>query len=412
MPQVSLHTQILRELPTIAAFVANNALEELLMPPTQRLPSLGAILFPHTPKMTQMYNQLFNEEEELVELLTMVSTTRYLAPRFKLHWETPFQLGDMLRDRNTEFRQAVRTIPTGFRALLDLIADHPVFISASPNQPPPVVHQLALTLERLGTNGNGASIGRFGRMYKMSRGCVITSTRRVLIAILDRGKDYVSWPSPERRHKSSNVLAREGFPHCVGFVKGATFPIYQRPGLHGETFYDRKSRYSINAQIVCDCDRRITAVYAGWPGSCADVTVFGKMSVAKNAERFFGAATNTVTRSYKAQAANNERVRDFNYYVAKTRVRNEHSIGVLKGRWPSLECMRLHLYGRTHMHAYSQWIRACVILSNIFAGLEDAWTELFEEEVEQEPVILTNVVAAEMGLLRCEVVGDYAVASN
>jgi hypothetical protein len=30
---------------------------------------------------------------------------------------------------------------------------------------------------------------------------------------------------------------------------GTMFPLYQRPGLHGDAWFDRKSNYSINAQV-------------------------------------------------------------------------------------------------------------------------------------------------------------------
>lgn len=79
-----------------------------------------------------------------------------------------------------------------------------------------------------------------------------------------------------------------GFPGCVGFIDGTTFPMYQRAGVDGETFFDRKKRYSINAQIVCDCDQIITALYTGWPGLCHDNKCYQLMSLAQTPEEWFG----------------------------------------------------------------------------------------------------------------------------
>ncbi|KNE87435.1 hypothetical protein PSTG_19180 [Puccinia striiformis f. sp. tritici PST-78] len=60
---------------------------------------------------------------------------------------------------------------------------------------------------------------------------------------------YVQWPNRERRAEISEVLRMEGFEGCMGFVDGTTIPLFQRPGFDGETFFDRKKRYSLNAQI-------------------------------------------------------------------------------------------------------------------------------------------------------------------
>ncbi|XP_024531998.1 protein ANTAGONIST OF LIKE HETEROCHROMATIN PROTEIN 1-like isoform X2 [Selaginella moellendorffii] len=36
--------------------------------------------------------------------------------------------------------------------------------------------------------------------------------------------------------------------------------------LDGESYYDRKQRYSVILQGVCDAQKRFLSVYAGWPG--------------------------------------------------------------------------------------------------------------------------------------------------
>jgi hypothetical protein len=132
----------------------------------------------------------------------------------------------------------MRTTPEGFIALRDLIQDHPSFLSNSNNPQPSVEHQLAITLERLGSNGNGASVGRFSQNYKVSRGQVVKCTRQVIDAILEQGDCYLGWPPADRRKAILSVWQQDGFPGCVGFVDGTTIPLYQRPGLDGEVFFD------------------------------------------------------------------------------------------------------------------------------------------------------------------------------
>lgn len=185
----------------------------------------------------------------------------------------------------------MRTSHAGFYAILEVIEDDEIFISTSRNPQPAVIIQLALTLERLGSNGTGCSVRRLGRDYKRSMGAIINCTQRVLESIDSQCSQYIQWPSEARREEISTVMSLEGFPGCVGFVDGTNIPLYQRPGLDGETFFDRKKRYSLYCQVVCDCDRRIIALYSGWPGSCHDQKVFSTMSLSEDPESFFSDGT-------------------------------------------------------------------------------------------------------------------------
>ena len=45
-------------------------------------------------------------------------------------------------------------------------------------------------------------------------------------------------------------------------------------GDHAEEFRNRKGFFSLNTQIVCDHNMRITDVVARWPGSVHDATIF------------------------------------------------------------------------------------------------------------------------------------------
>lgn len=251
------------------------------------VPSIGTMIFEHDVESAQLFDFLFNREDDLFNLLNIVEQLRYHEPRWKMHFKGSFNINDLLRDRPSEFKQAMRTSRVGFHAVLDLISNHPIFISDTHNPQPPVQKQLALTLERLGSAGNGSSVGRLARNYKLSAGAVVNCSRRCILAINECAGQYLQWPGVDRRKEISQVMSLEGFPGCVGFIDGTTFPIYQRPGVDGETFFDSKKRYSINAQVVCDCDQRITALYTGWPGSCHDNKCYQLMTLAQNPNEWF-----------------------------------------------------------------------------------------------------------------------------
>jgi hypothetical protein len=72
----------------------------------------------------------------------------------------------------------------------------------------------------------------------------------------------------------SAFLAEKGFNSCVGFVDGTTIPLYQQPASNGKVYWDSKKQYSINCQVICNCDKYITAFLTGWPGSCGYSMVF------------------------------------------------------------------------------------------------------------------------------------------
>ena len=71
---------------------------------------------------------------------------------------------------------------------------------------------------------------------------------------------------------------------------------------------------------------------------------------------------------------------DFNYHLAQSRVRIEHAIGILKGRFASLREMRSQIRNRHEMKAAIKWIISCVVLHNLLADLKDQWNKLYKEE--------------------------------
>ncbi|POW13964.1 hypothetical protein PSTT_03270 [Puccinia striiformis] len=284
-----------------------------------------------------MFDSLFGEDAEALDLLQHVLSHRYLAARRPPKSRGEFDLQQLFNMPDFDFRQAARTTKEGFVQVLEKIVCNPVFHRGGRRPQLPIAHQLALTLERLGSNGNGASVVRFSRNLQVGRGTVIKVSRRVIEALVSLGRTYVRWPDAQRRAEIS-----------------------ERPGFDGETFFDRKKRYSLNTQIVCDCDKYITSFLTGWPGSCGDSKVYKRMQLHVNAADFFDEGqylladsayelTSTVIPSYKSPASNSTINTEFNYCVAKARVRNEHTISILKARWSSLREMRLHLYIRRHM---------------------------------------------------------------
>ncbi|KAH9809093.1 hypothetical protein DFH28DRAFT_1134417 [Melampsora americana] len=177
MPRVSERASAIRDLTYLC--ILSHIDCEVRLPGQQGIPHMpteGALIFQNNLLLANIYDVAFDEQSQWGELLAHVISRRYLQDRIPVPFPTLFDLGDMLRAQRTDFRQA-----------------------------------LAITLERLGSNGNGASVGRFARNYKVGCGLVINCTRRVITAILDVGARYVAWPNSARQKAISDVLARDGF---------------------------------------------------------------------------------------------------------------------------------------------------------------------------------------------------------
>ncbi|GJJ77634.1 nuclease HARBI1 [Entomortierella parvispora] len=285
-----------------------------------------------------------------------------------------------------EFRQHFRMDKNSFSAIAVIIGPHPVFQNSSRCRQLHPFWQLAVTLERFGHYGNRVSENMLASDFGISPGSVVLCTNRVMTALVSLVPDWIRWPNSQEREKHSRLMRREGFPGCVGFIDGTTIPLSQKPAQEGTAYFDRKQRYSVNAQIVCNMDREIIAVHVGCPGSSSDSKVFSRMDQYKLPEDHFSpgqflisdsayGATTFCVPAYKSPEADHPDNTAFNYYLACSRVRNEHCIGVLKGRWQSLKEMRHQLQNDRSMRQLCFWVLSCSVLHNMLAKLGDKWTD-------------------------------------
>ena len=86
----------------------------------------------------------------------------------------------------------------------------------------------------------------------------------------------------------------------------------------------------------------------------------------------------------------------FNTLLAKPRVKSEHCIGILKGRFPFFKGMRMRLGNKTDMKRIIDHVRAGVVLHNFLISDEiDAdWIAVDDEEdVGPEPVTNRSIRA-------------------
>ncbi|CAG8833351.1 26570_t:CDS:2, partial [Racocetra persica] len=205
--------------------------------------------------------------------------------------------------------QITRVSKETFWHIENLIRDNPIFLNKSKHQQRPVWQQLAVTLEQMGCNGNGASVERFARQWGLGISTVVEYTKRIVIAINSIGNAYVQWPdSVEWQQISSGIEQLSGFKGCIGFLDRTDVV------LEYKLFKD---------------------------GSVTDSTAYKSTPLYQEPNKFFNKyeylladcgyqLTPTTIIPYKQPQANIYMNAIFNEIFAKERVRIEHVNGIWK----------------------------------------------------------------------------------
>ena len=299
---------------------------------------------------------------------------------------------------DNEFKQMVRMDKRSFLKLVEMIENHPVFLTETNNKQKHPWYQLMVVLNRLGCHGNGSSIGHTGRMAGVSQGSVCLYTTRVFTALLSLKDAEISWPDASERAAISRRYARNhGMPGVVGVVDGTPVVLCQRPCVDGEVFWTRKGHYAMNLQLVCDDRRKILFYQSGWPGSVYDATVFGQSDLFLHAAQYFSpgefliadagyGGTWFICTPYRQPAASIPHNKVFNELFSSGRIVIEHVNGILKGRFSSLRGIRIQVKTAADFQRINEWITVCLVLHNILLRFNDSWEEEDAEDAEDEEV--------------------------
>ncbi|KAF8578055.1 hypothetical protein K439DRAFT_1648881 [Ramaria rubella] len=349
-----------------------------------------------------------------LSLLAELHSTRYLQDRIHIPkngvqlWLTLFHYK---AEHLALFRSLLWVTLSTFDALLSKIQDHAVFQNNSEKQQLPVNQQLAVVLYRLGHYGNAASMQKVGLWAGFGYGTVDKCTRRVLTAVCDEGfrRVVMKWPSEIQKAEASSWVESRS---CSGWrggwlmVDGTLVPLFARPGFYGNSWYDRKSNYSLNVQLISTPNLCIIDYGVGLPGSQHDATAWKGTRIPQEHEQLLGRdewlwADMAYPLQTWCQAPYKKFIRPdkylpenakYNYYVSRVWVRSEHCVGFLKGRWSSLCGLRLHIDRPAHIRFATIWVSACIVLHN-FAMLHEA------EESDGGDIELNEFFHEGLGLL-------------
>lgn len=299
-----------------------------------------------------------------------------------------------------EFLGKYRMTRVAFNQLVDLIKDDPVFHSGyfRGRRQRPVEYQVLTTLKALGSEGTASSNPNLRDVFGTGRGTNTVYIRRVVHALLARRDDFVSWPDEdERKDIARRIEDLTSLPNCVGIVDGTLFPLAFRPQTADAADYKgRKHLYTLSSIIVCDDQRLIRYYVAGWPGSTHDNRIARNTKMWNDPLNYFNhneyimgdsAFENhwfVVSAFTSPPGSNMPREQScFNTCLSRARVISEHTIGLLKGRFPWLRSIRNTLSNNpSTLRQILSYIDACVILHNFLVqrGLAEAGEDWEEDD--------------------------------
>ncbi|CAG8747492.1 12901_t:CDS:1, partial [Dentiscutata erythropus] len=109
------------------------------------------------------------------------------------------------------------------------------------------------TLEHLDCNRNSTSVEQFAKQWGLEIGTVVEYTKHIVTAINSIRNTYIQWPdSIERQQISSRIEHLSGFKGCVGFLNKTDFVLEYKPLKDEETYYNKKKKYALTVQLICD----------------------------------------------------------------------------------------------------------------------------------------------------------------
>lgn len=99
----------------------------------------------------------------------------------------------------------------------------------------------------------------------------------------------------------------------------------------------------------------------------------------------------------------------YNYYVSRVRIRSEHCVGFLKGRWSSLRGLRIAINSEQHLQFASLWVTTCILLHTFAMHFEEGqWVSSNQFYKEGEEIMAEERESRQEWLAAREAAADAA----
>ncbi|KAE8230518.1 hypothetical protein CF326_g4475 [Tilletia indica] len=330
---------------------------------------------------------------QFLQALEAVHNQRYLSARNTVA-RINITIGERLLAYEREgdrqrYRQLVRMEPAAFRNIVSRLSAHPTFNPAH-GRMAPIEDQVAIALFRFGHDGNGASVGNVAELCAYSEGSIVNFTRRTVKALCALETSVLCWASESEKEQSKAwVQDRCGvkeWRNGYASVDGVHIICAWGPGLdHGDSFMNRKRRFSFNVQLITLVHTlRIIGYVVGHRGASSDARAWACSPVVSAPRRFldedewiwadlgYPYASYLVSPYQHLAATKAVDFRRFNYCLSNIRIRSEHAMAYVKGRFSALKGYR-GLLATAEAEEFAQdFIVAALVAHNLAMQHDDA----------------------------------------
>ncbi len=205
----------------------------------------------------------------------------------------------------------------------------------------------------------------------------------------------VKWPTEQAKVAMRQRVEAQGFDlwrNCVGIIDGTLIVLKHAPPLPRHEMLEfknyRKQQYGLQATVICDDRRRITQFSCHLPGAAHDARAYRLIAAHRSPETHFTGRQFLLADAayplspycitpFKAprNGVLSKDKKKFNRHLSGLRITIEHTIGILKERFASLQGLPHRIRGDKDKRSLLKWIGSCVILHNLLRDQDDLWVD-------------------------------------
>jgi DDE superfamily endonuclease len=334
--------------------------------------------FKHSRDWLSIVNEEEEDLDELLQLMLLVAKTKndgyrkgnhsyeedlIQSPITPINNQLPKQRPWMT---DIKLRQKYRMTRLSFHTLVHLIKDHPIFATANVKgtKQVNVEFQLMTLLQYLGIEGTSASGFNLWDLFKIGRGTSSLYLHCTMTVICTLPAKVVFWSDETERHEIANRIRQEYcFPNAIGFR--VLFVTIWRDGQAAPMIIV----YLASHQLL----------------SVLKIIFWLKNILGDSAYE----NSPTMVSSYKCPKGMQLGIAEerFNTALVRPRMSREHTIGMLKGRFPWLRQIQMPVTEDKNSLKNIKYIDGCIILHNLLTYHKDpTMTEWYDDNNLQDPL--------------------------